>query len=422
MKKFISVSMVLLLSILFVTGCDNEEDTTEVVSRRPDSEVDSEVTDLQLALLNNVVYQEGLYDLEGKSIEDHGELIDRKFKDHMSGGDELVEQLKGYKLVDFDHGDPTGFRAAAFTKGNSLVIVYCGTEDFKDMLEDAKAGLFDVSVQDDQAKAFAKDNIKKYKNYDLYISGYSMGGRLCYLGTEEAYDNLLAGNLKKVRTFNGLGVKEFIDFGDGNLSNLHNLEVKFADKAYNYIVEGDFVSDENAEFSFKRIGYAHIGEEFKVPCTNKVDVWPLKQHDLYSIIDYMLNGSQKGKTTQKTTKSEAKSGINAEDYIVGSWEAGNDSGIEFGEDGVFYFDWSYNFGYTEEGTYSIGKWTSDKSFIIDLDGTSLITLMKLVYGAMDNSYHFEVLISDENTAYLVQVTGDKTAETSNCKLPLKRIE
>lgn len=125
---------------------------------------------------------------------------------------------------------------------------------------------------------------------------------------------------------------------------------------------------------------------------------------------------------QQKTENEEKPREKAEDYIIGLWEAGTDSGIEFDEDGVFYFDWSYNYGFTEEGFYSIGEWTSDKSFKIELDGTSLILLMKTINGALDSSYHFEVLIRDDNKAYLVQVSGDKTAETSGCKLPLKRVE
>ena len=285
-KRIFSLILAILLVVCIVSGCSSNEGE----NNSDGGKIDSEVTDLQLALLNNILYKESLKELEGQSIEGHAELIDNKYVDHISNGADLLDQLRGYKLVDFDYGDVTGFKAGAFTKGKSLVIVYCGTDDWHDYYDDLFAGLFDFSEQDGQAKAFAKDNVNKYKNYDLYITGYSMGGRLCYLGTEDVIDNGLGGNLKKVRTFNGLGVKEFIDLTDSNWSNIHNLEVKFADITYDYITEGDEVSDENSHYSVKgAIGYMHIGTEFKVSCTNEVDTGLMKQHDLYSILDYLLN-------------------------------------------------------------------------------------------------------------------------------------
>lgn len=286
LKKITSLILAISLIVLVLTACGSGSDNTDSA----DDQYLNEVTDLQLALLNKTLYIDSLTDFEGKSIEGHDELIEDKYKDNISGGNTLVDQLKGFTLVDYDYGDITGFEAAAFTKGNNLVLVYGGTDHWTDYVDDFFAGVFDFSAQDGQAKAFAKDNIKKYKNHNLYITGYSMGGRLCYLGTEDAIDNNLGGNLKKVRTFNGLGVKESIDVTDSNWSNIHNLEEKFADKTYDYIVEGDIVSDkENQDSLMYKVGYNHIGTEFKVPCTNEIDTDALKQHDLYSIIDYLLN-------------------------------------------------------------------------------------------------------------------------------------
>lgn len=303
LKKPLCLIMALLFLAFPITGCN----TTDTASNVVNTQIDSEVTDLQLALLNNIMYKEALNNLEGKTIEGHVELIDEKFKNNISGGDTLVDQLKGYTLVKFNHGSSSGFKAAAFTKGNSLVIVYCGTEDGKDWIEDFNAGVIDFSNQDAEAKLFARSIISKYKHNNLYITGYSMGGRLCYLGAEYAYDKALAGNLKKVRTFNGLGVKEFIDFEDSNLSNIHNLQTKLADKTYDYVVEGDEVSDNNSRHALKlQIGYMHIGTEFKVPCTNKIDTGPMKQHDLYSIIDYLLNNPAPAENTSSVKNLNTK--------------------------------------------------------------------------------------------------------------------
>lgn len=313
LKRTFCLIMTFLFFTLAISGCKTESD----------DQIYKEVTDLQLALLNSILYRDSLKKLEGQSIEGYDELIDDKYKNNISGGAELVDQLKGFTLIDFDYKDATGFKAAAFTKGNNLVIVYCGTDDWRDYVDDLSAGLFDFSEQDGQAKAFAKDNIKKYKNYNLYITGYSMGGRLCYLGTEDAIDNNLGGNLRKVRTFNGLGVKEFIDFTDSNLSNIHNLQTKLADKTYDYIVDGDEVSDNNSQHALKlQIGYMHIGKEFKVPCTNKIDTWPMKQHDLYSIIDYLLNNPAPAENTSnvKNLNSKPVLVISSEDHnLIGKF-------------------------------------------------------------------------------------------------------
>lgn len=291
LQKLLSVFLIILLSVLSV-GCSNSDNEYTNNTNDIDNQFYKEVTDLELVILNHISSKTSLKNLEGKSIEGHDELIDEKYKNNITGGNTLIDYLKGYTLIDFDDGNITGFKSAAYTKGNNLVIVFCGTDNFFDidMLENLGSGLFDVSPQDNQAKAFAKDNVKKYPHHNLYITGYSMGGRLCYLGTEAIYDDALAGNLKKVRTFNGLGVKEFLDFEDANLSNIHSLQTKFGNKTYDYIVKGDIVSDEDARISVKYlIGYNHIGLEFKVQCTNEDNTPIMKQHDLYSIIDYLLN-------------------------------------------------------------------------------------------------------------------------------------
>lgn len=306
-KRITSLLIAIVFSAMIFAGCNSTTKDTN----NSDAQKNDEVTDLQLVLLNHASYKSDvLKDMEGQSIEGHGELIDDKYKDHISGGNALVDELKGFTLVDFDDGNFTGFKAAAYTKGNNLVIVYCGTDQALDAdgLTDLTSAVFDVSTQDGQAKTFAIDNAKKYKHYNLYITGYSLGGRLCYLGTEAVIDNSLGGNLKKVRTFNGLGVKEFFDINDSNLSNIHNLQTKFGDKTYDYIVEGDNISDENSHYGVKgSFGYLHIGTEFKVPCTNEIDTWIMKQHDLYSIIDYLLNNPAPAENNSSVKNLDSKS-------------------------------------------------------------------------------------------------------------------
>lgn len=319
-KKGLAIIIAVLLMTLFFSGCSSKTDDTS----KADEQIYNEITDIQLALLNHIVVsKDSLIDLEGRSIEGHDELIDDKFKYHIDGGESLIDQLIGYTLIDVDYGDVTGFKAAAFTKGKNLVLVYGGTDHWTDFVDDVFGGLFDFSAMDGQAKAFAKDNAKKYNHHSLYITGYSMGGRLCYLGTEAVINDSLGGNLKKVRTFNGLGVKEIFNIKDSNLSNIHYLKTLFEEKTYDYIVKGDIVSDEDAHLSLKSsIGYNHIGTEFKVPCTNEIDNGILKQHDLYSIIDYLLNNPApaENNSTVKNLDSKPVLIISDEDHnLIGEF-------------------------------------------------------------------------------------------------------
>lgn len=190
----------------------------------------SDVTDLQLALLNNAVYSDALdnYEGTGKYISECEGLTDSRFP--LSEA-EVENELYGYEVIDFDHGDVTGFRAAAFKKGNCLVLTFCGTEDFADMVQDFFSGIFDFSAQDGQAKRFALKNAKSFGNTspEIYITGYSMGGRLAYLAAERIYDSNFKSQLKRVVTFNGLGVKEAFDIDDAFLSNIRGLKSKFGD-------------------------------------------------------------------------------------------------------------------------------------------------------------------------------------------------
>ena len=422
-RKYILLFLAMIMISCTLLGCEN---AVNKKAMKNDSATDEEniyddVTDLQLALLNSIMFNEDLIDFEGKTIENHSELIDSKYKENILGGEKLVEQLRGYTLIDYDYGDITGFKAAAFIKGNNIVIAYCGTDHWTDYVDDIFASVFDFSAMDGQAKEFAKNNVKSYKHYNVFVTGYSMGGRLCYLGAEELYDNILAGNLKRVCTFNGLGVKEALDLTDGNLSNIHNLEFKLGDKTYDYVVEGDIVSDDEAFWSFKHnIKYLHIGTQVRVPCTNEIDAGVMKQHDLYSIIDLLVRDSQKFK--EETTANESQNSFSEiiveKEFLIGSWNTSDGVVVSFYEDGLFSTKWGVL--PEEKGSWD-AETITDNSLLINLEGSSIIDIMSMIYGATTSNYHFEVIKRDDDSFYLVQVYGDYTAQSSPCKLNFTRI-
>lgn len=422
LKKVFIVFLAFILSAFGFTGC----------SQKTEEQPNSEVTDLQIVLLNSILYKDSLTALEGKSVEGHDELIDDKYKNNIPGGDQLIDQLEGFTLIDYDYGDVTGFKAAAFTKGSNLVIVYGGTDHWTDFLDDIFAGLFDFSAQDGQAKAFSKEIVKTHQDYDLYITGYSMGGRLCYLGTEEVIDAYPGVHLKKVRTFNGLGVKEALDFTDSNLSNIHNLKRKFGGVTYDYFVDFDIVSDKSAPDSFMHnLGYNHIGTEIRVSCTNTVDTDVMKRHDLFSIIRYLMDhpepeaivGSDhelptptpipdSPAPTAQPTQQEASI-----DFLFGDWSTSDGVLLSFYDDGIFEMEWGYF-------PYEQGEWyaeaISNDTYYLEMEGSLILSFMSMAYGSADSDYHFEILKRSENSFYLVQVYGSYTAESSPCKLLFTR--
>ena len=107
----------------------------------------------------------------------------------------------------------------------------------------------------------------------------------------------------------------------------------------------------------------------------------------------------------------------ADSFLIGEWSTSDGTAsLVFDADGSFVCDFGL---FPEEGTWS-AQATDSESFPIQMDGSSILTLMSLVYGGVNDNYHFEVLKCNDDNFYLVQVYGDYTARTSPCKLPLTR--
>ena len=106
-----------------------------------------------------------------------------------------------------------------------------------------------------------------------------------------------------------------------------------------------------------------------------------------------------------------------EDYLTGEWSTGDGVTLCFHEDGSYTMDWGW---LLSEG----GDWraedASGSSFVIDMEGSLILTLMSMVYGSIDGSYHFEILKCNQDNFYLVQVYGGYTAASSPCKLGFTR--
>ena len=103
--------------------------------------------------------------------------------------------------------------------------------------------------------------------------------------------------------------------------------------------------------------------------------------------------------------------------LIGTWRTTDGVDLTFKEDGTYEMDWG--FGVPESGDYSTGD-ISGSSFPITMEGSSILSMMQLAYGGAHSNYHFEVLVSNDDEIYLVQVYDNYTAETSPCKLYFSR--
>lgn len=106
------------------------------------------------------------------------------------------------------------------------------------------------------------------------------------------------------------------------------------------------------------------------------------------------------------------------EFLLDDWSTSDGVYLSFYDDETFTLDWT-SFYLSEEGRWSVGKMSND-SFSIQMQGSSILTLMSLIYGITSNDYHFEILKCNNDNFYLVQVYGDYTAKTSPCKLGFTR--
>jgi hypothetical protein len=373
-----------------------------------------EVSDLQMALLCDVVYRDELdtYLTNGQELptDDAHSLIKDEYLEEM-GDRNLAAELSGFTVVDFDHGDITGFRAAAFKKSNNIVVVYCGTEDLADVLTDISSGIFDFSSQDDKAEQFAKDNADRHPDCNIYIAGYSLGGRLAYLGTEAIIDSGYESRLMRVCTFNGLGALEMPNASDSKLSNIHRLEEKMEDYIVNYIVKDDVVSDGWVKKRLLLFNLSHIGKHVYYDCTTPKDLGyfeisgikllNLTKHDLYTFIDAL--------SEHRAAESPKNERTPLQDFdIVGSWKSVGERGFGQAQPGaIVTFDELHCNFYSPNDTYSLYQSGGE----VLLECTSMMLSERLEFNV--------VIIDDSNIQiqYESITTQLKRIDTSSSEEP-----
>ena len=327
---------------------------------------DTEISDLQMVLLCDVVSRDELdtYLANGKELpvdEAHSPIRDDYLVNMYDRN--LPSELSGFTVVDFVRVGSAGFRGAVFKKNNTIVVVYCGTEDLDiaDYIADFESAVFHESSQDEYAKRFAEDNVKKYPACNIYVAGYSLGGRLAYLGTAALIDGGYKNRLIRVCTFNGLGVAEEND--------------SMKDHITNHMVKGDDVSDGWIKDRFSLI---HIGKEIYYDCTTPFDlgggVLNLTKHDLYSFIDALSKHLAGSKEIPQLSFD-----------ITGSWKSVGDSGFGQAQPGTIV---------TFDGTHCNFYSPNDSYWIYQLGEDIFLECTNMLFSS--DKLKFNVVIIDDN--------------------------
>lgn len=305
----------------------------------------------------------------------------------------------------------------------------------------------------------------------VVITGHSLGGSgvnlvaaafdKCLEGSEAWWSDLTTKDDIFCYTFGGIGCVD-LDYGEGtNSSSLPLIGNIDPDKIYDYSIINGYenihnvysyydsygprgnlpltVKNRNATY-YNKFGHVELfgNNDYWSRTYNDDVAFETTQHSMATYIDALNDHETSGLSTcndekqpeeivepeepEEVEESEEDNYINddSKGMIIGKWKTNDGAVIEFCDDGSFSFDWG--FGVEETGEYSLGDSTGENSFEIDLQGTSIIYLMKNIYGSALDDYHFEILIKDENNISLVQVYGDYTAESSKCRLNLSRAE
>lgn len=190
--------------------------------------------------------------LVGSKIAEIADFFNEKINLHNFASS---KELAAWKVVDFHSKEISEKSLAAFVlqKDNDVMFVFRATdlEGFGDFLY----GINNYHGQEEYAIKYVEEMLelysKKIGNYNIYVAGHSLGGYLAQITGAtirrniDKYENL---NLKKVISFNGIGINFFTYFGDkfnyGNQSeNIETLKLLGDEgKLIEYFTYGDVVS------------------------------------------------------------------------------------------------------------------------------------------------------------------------------------
>lgn len=142
-------------------------------------------------------------------------LIGTDFESDRFQGLAKMKEIESWKLDDYisyvteDGGDEKWFSASTYKESDSknIVVTFRGSSDWMDWVENLfiYPWAFVRHPQAEEAESYIKKIVNKYPDYNVYITGHSLGGYLA-LTASASISSIDSSVVERVATFNGLGL------------------------------------------------------------------------------------------------------------------------------------------------------------------------------------------------------------------------
>lgn len=238
-----------------------------------------DVSDRDLAIFSTLAYES----------ESPNNLIGSLFEEDRFQGLAKMEEVKSWELGDYiayeteDEKTERWFSASTYVESNSknIVVSFRGSSDWMDWVGNGiiYSILFIRHPQAKEAENYIKKIVKKYSNYNIYITGHSLGGYLALTAAASvSYDDNSI--IDRVATFNGLGLDlsspKYIKEGIDNIK----------DKVTCYRIDNDVVSLIGSNYNKKTFDLTQEAKD-KYNDDNLMIRDILRSHDMCSFYKYL---------------------------------------------------------------------------------------------------------------------------------------
>ena len=198
------------------TDGDGKQDN---IDKRP---MEWDVCDRDLAMFAALCYEDGhdfidkMYEAKDIKGSKDGTEIGQSY--YWLDYAKLNEELFPYwKIADFTDEETYAFfdkfSATTYVNGDNVIVAYRGTNDglWEWVDNIIYYGLANYHLEEGQAQLYIEKIYNRYiannPNAKLYITGHSLGGYLCQIGTAELILKNKSSQIERVAYFNGIGMK-----------------------------------------------------------------------------------------------------------------------------------------------------------------------------------------------------------------------
>jgi len=130
---------------------------------------------------------------------DYASIAPGDFDEGISSKWVIVDYENRYVLMD-------RFSATTYKCQDNIVISYRGTNETLEWIDNVVCyGMFNYHTEEAYARAYAQKIAERYPEYNIYITGHSLGGYLAQIGTAQLLENTDI-TPKRVAYFNGIGI------------------------------------------------------------------------------------------------------------------------------------------------------------------------------------------------------------------------